>query len=162
VRGRYLSIAAVTIGLAITVVIGSLSDHDHHAPPSNDVCGVARFHLNQASQFSNVFSYRDAYDAALLGLKANRTCNDRSANLVNEGYLLSTKAIAEYYLKKGDSSADLNHAIELLERCREMAPRLGRAVSDLCEKQEQSDTITRGRLQEQSIIITRGRLPTQR
>ena len=142
VKNGYFSIATA-MGLA-TLAIGA-AFHYHRTPLPNDACSVARLHLNQASKSSNAYLYSDAYDAAVLGLKADRTCRDEDAKVVNEGFLLSTKAIAEHFLSRGDSANDLNRAIDLLKRCREIAPKLGSAISDLCEKQHQSDIQTQAR-----------------
>jgi len=148
-----LSIAAVTVGLAITAAVGSPLGKDVQPSRYSDACGVARSYLNQASQFSNTYSYRKAYDAAVVGLRANHTCKDARLFIVNEGYLLSTKAIAEHFINKGDSSRDLNRAIDLLKRCRTMAPTLGRTVSDLCAQQEQNDIVTRERFATRQVIL---------
>lgn len=90
------------------LLIGSLHRPYSRAPLSSDACGAARFRLNQASDFSNAYRYRDAYDASLLGLKADETCRDVRAKIVDQGFLLSTKAMAEYFLSRGDFSSDLN------------------------------------------------------
>jgi hypothetical protein len=154
-----LSIAAVTVGFAISAVLGSLSGHDHHRSSSHDACIAARSYLNQSSRFSNAYSYGKAYDTAMRGLKANQDCKDMRVNLVNAGFLLSTKAIAEHFLKKGDSASDLKRAMDLLERCREMAPTLGRVLSNLCEKLEQNDIVTRARFDMHQTVLQPPRWP---
>lgn len=141
-KRTYLSIATIALALAVLVAFGTLYDFNRQTPHSSDGCGVARFQLNRASEFSNVYQYRDSYDTALVGLRANQSCKDDTTKLVNEGYLLSTKAMAEHFLSRGNSKADLDDAIKLLARCKRMAPKVGRAVSALCEKQEQSDIQT--------------------
>jgi hypothetical protein len=93
------------------------------------------------------------------GLKANQDCKDMRVNLVNAGFLLSTKAIAEHFLKKGDSASDLKRAMDLLERCREMAPTLGRVLSNLCEKLEQNDIVTRARFDMHQTVLQPPRWP---
>lgn len=150
---RYLFIAVGLICLVITLLIASVHHRYHWTPLSSDACGVARFRLNQASDFSNAYRYRDAYDASMLGLEADETCRDGRAKIVNQGFLLSTKAMAEHFLSRGDFSTDLNHAINVLERCRAMAPKLDRTVAGLCEKQEQSDIETDRRLRTRQIFI---------
>lgn len=148
----YFSIAAAGICLAIVLVVAS-SHYYHPTYLPSDACGLARFRLNQGSQFSNAYHYRDAYNASVLGLKANETCRDEPIKIVNEGFLLSTKAIAGHFLSRRDSSRDLNGAINLLERCREMTLKSGRAVSNICEKQEQSDIETRLQFQTHHISM---------
>ena len=148
-----LPIAAIFVGLAVTAAIGSPSAQNDHASRYNNACRVARSYLNEASQFSNTYDYRKAYDTALVGLRANQRCKDARLFIVNEGYLLSTKAIAEHFIKKGDSAGDLNRAIDLLKRCRDMGPTLGRTVSEFCRKQEQNDIVTRERFETLQVIL---------
>jgi hypothetical protein len=147
----FLLVPAITC-FAIVIVVASRPHHLDRAPLSGDACGAARFRVNQASDFSNAYRYRDAYDASLLGLKSNESCRDKLTKVVNEGFLYSTKAISEYFLSRGDSSNDLNHAITVLARCHEMASKLDWTISDRCMKQEQSDFETRGRLRKQITV----------
>lgn len=98
-RVAYFLIAAVIFCLAIVAFIvsfahqyvrGPIAQVSHHydsVPMSSDACGMARFRLNQASHFSNAYLYREAYDADILGLKANQKCRDENAKFINEGFL---------------------------------------------------------------------------
>lgn len=149
----YLLIASIAVVLTILVVALLAHPHDDVAAVT-DPCGVARAQVNQASALSNAYKYREAYHAALAGLRADEKCRDEQTRLVNQGFLLSTKAMAEEaFSKRGDSSADFDRAIKLLQRCRDMTPKLDNNVSDLCGKQEQSDIQTRHQLSVRGIIV---------
>ena len=135
---------ATTIVLAVLVLFVFFHwSQKRRTPFAGDSCTVARLYLNEASDFSNRYRYNDAYNAADLGLRANRTCTEAEQNLINEGFLLSTKSIAENVLSRGNSKFDLDRAIHDLERCRKNEPTLGRAQSDMCEKQIESDEQTK-------------------
>jgi hypothetical protein len=62
-------------------------------------------------------SRRAAYDASVAGLAENAKCENRTARIVNEGYLRSTLAAAEHDLGLGDWKADLKRANALLAQC---------------------------------------------
>jgi hypothetical protein len=62
-------------------------------------------------------SRRASYDASVAGLAENGKCENRTARIVNEGYLRSTLAAAEHDLGLGDWKADLNRANQLLAQC---------------------------------------------
>lgn len=142
----YLVIASSAIVASLVAAV-LLPQRGERGVVVTDACMIARAQVNQASAFSNSYKYRDAYNAVLVGLRANMKCNSEQTKLVNQGYLLSTKAIAEYaFSARADSSADLDRAIKFLQRCRDMPPKLGRTISDLCRKQEQSDIQTRRQL----------------
>ena len=136
------------------VLVVSLFDYHRFAAVSTDSCGVARANLNRASDYANAYKYRDAYKATLLGLAANKKCLDVPATLINGGFLLSTKAIAEYaFQQRGDSAADLKHAIDLLDRCQRIVPKLRGKASDLCAKQERRDIDTQRQLTKKQITV---------
>jgi hypothetical protein len=81
--------------------------------------------------------HRAAYNAAVAGLAANDKCDDETAHLVNEGYLLSMKGFAEHYLSVGDSRTDFNQANALLVECQTRPGLYGTRTGAGCETQEQ-------------------------
>lgn len=149
----YFFIGAAAIILSILLFLTFHPHRQPYAPPLSDACGIARLRLIQSSDFSNAYRYRDAYDAAVRGLKANAACGDRNAEVVNKAFLLSTKAISEHFVSRDDSSIDLSRAIRLLERCQQMRSKLGPDVSERCKAQEQGDIVTQGRFQTHQISL---------
>lgn len=81
-------------------------------------------------------SYRRAYDAAVSGLTANEKCADDTDRLINEGYLLSMKGMAEHHLAIGDWRTDFNQANQLLVECQTKPGLYGTHVAASCETQE--------------------------
>lgn len=102
-------------------------------------CDRADTYERQAVADDTAGERRSAYNNAVSGLKANDQCTDESEHLVNEGYLLSLKGLAEHYLSEGDSRTDLNQANMLLVQCQTKPGLYGTSEGAGCETQEQNN-----------------------
>lgn len=145
-----------TVAIIGALMVVGTSSCAHHAQPVQtavEACGLARFDLDQAIDKANVSHYRDAYADSLRGLEATKSCKDRTAGLVDEGFLLSMKAMTEHFVTHEDYSRDLDRAQALLERCRKMESKVGLAMSARCEAQEQQNDVIRSQFETHSMTI---------
>ena len=76
------------------------------------------------------------YAAAVSGLAANARCDDEVDHLLNDGYLLSMKAMAEHHLSQGDWRTDFNQANQLLVQCQTKPGLYGTRIAAQCQTQE--------------------------
>ena len=76
-----------------------------------------------------------AYDDTVAGLAANARCTDPVLRIVNAGYLLSLRAMAERNLRMGDWRRDFQMADEYLDKCVSMQKRIGSHAAD-CRAQQ--------------------------
>jgi hypothetical protein len=104
---------------------------------SHDYCDEALAHERTAA--SDGISHQAAYNAAVAGLADNEHCSNDDQHLINEGYLLSMKGMAEHYLKDGDSQTDLNQANALLVECQTRPGIYGTHTGAACETQEMNN-----------------------
>ncbi len=79
-----------------------------------------------------------AYDDTVAGLAANARCTDPVLRIVNAGYLLSMRAMAERNLRMGDWRRDFQMAGEYLGKCVAMGQRIGSHASD-CRAQQRDN-----------------------
>jgi ribosomal protein L40E len=109
--------------------------------PTSDVdpCDSAHQLESQAASAINSGENQRAYDLSVEGIAANDNCSSEDASLVNSGYLLSMKGLAEHYLPQGDSRTDLNQANQLLVECQTNPDLYGTATGASCETQEQNN-----------------------
>jgi hypothetical protein len=106
--------------------------------PQPDTCSRADSYRNEAMSSFNAHAYRDAYRNAVSGLAVNETCTDESDQLVNHGYLLATKGLAEHYLTEGDWRTDLNQAGMLLEQCVTKPGLYATAIGAGCQTEQEA------------------------
>jgi zinc ribbon protein len=107
--------------------------------PDADPCESATQFEKKAVAAVNAGDYEQAYDYAGQGIDENGGCDDDNSSLVNSGYLLSMKGLAEHYLPQGDSRTDLNQANQLLVECQTNPDLYGTATAAGCETQEQNN-----------------------
>lgn len=100
-------------------------------------CDTALDYEKQSVKDIDAGSYQDAYDNATHGLDYNESCDNDTAQMVNKGYLLSMKGMAEHHLSVGDSRTDLNQANALLVECQTTPGLYGTKTAASCETQEE-------------------------
>jgi len=76
-----------------------------------------------------------AYDDTVAGLAANAHCTDPVLRIVNAGYLLSLRAMAERNLRMGDWRRDFQMADEYLGKCASLRKQIGGHAAD-CRAQQ--------------------------
>jgi hypothetical protein len=104
-----------------------------------DACDIASSREHSAVAHLDNDQYQAAYDDAVSGLNHNDNCSYDDAEMVNKGYLLSIKALAEHHLSSGDSQTDLNQANQLLVECQTQPGLYGTSTAASCETQEQNN-----------------------
>lgn len=116
---------------------------DRKNPPDDAISGPCALMKNaedQAAEFYNTNRYEKAYNAAVSGLSNVDDCSARAENVfVNQGYLLSSKGLAEHHLKINDWKTDLNQANALLAKCQSTPSLYGTHRGAQCETQEQNN-----------------------
>jgi len=103
-------------------------------PHGRSACDMALDYEREAAQ--DAIPRQEAYDMALIGLRANDGCGDDQRHLVNEAYLLSLRAPAEHDLQIGDWRADLREANALLARCAVTPGIAGTRTAEDCRTQQ--------------------------
>ena len=112
------------------------------APSSDTSCQTADQRERQAAGYLNKDEYQKTYDTVVSGLHYVSLCGDDDDNLLNKGYLLSFKALAEHHLSSGDSATDLNEADTLLVECQTHPGFYGTHIGAQCETQENNNIQT--------------------
>jgi hypothetical protein len=108
-------------------------------PASDSACTTADQRERQAADYINNDEYQKTYDTAISGLHYVTLCGNDDDNLLNKGYLLSFKALAEHHLSSGDSATDLNEANAVLVECQTHPGFYGTHVGAQCETQENNN-----------------------
>lgn len=105
-------------------------------------CQLADKREHEAADAINNDQYQKTYDTAVSGLHYVGLCGNDDDNLLNKGYLLSFKALAEHHLSSGDSQTDMNEANALLVECQTHPGFYGTHVGAQCETQENNNIST--------------------
>jgi|HubBroStandDraft_5_1064220.scaffolds.fasta_scaffold16673_4 hypothetical protein len=143
-------VVVVLVGLAMCMGSNMSSSfnpasHERNAvstETSDSACDTANKREIQAADYINNDEYQKAYDTAISGLHYVELCDNDDDNLLNKGYLLSFKALAEHHLSSGDSATDLNEANALLVECQTHPGFYGTHVGAQCETQENNNIRT--------------------
>jgi len=110
------------------------AENARYAAEHHDYCADANKQEHIAAAKSS--TYRVAYRAAVAGLAANEKCTDDNEHLINQGYLLSMKALAEHGLGDEEWRTDFNQANQLLVECQTKPGLYGTRPAAECETQE--------------------------
>lgn len=132
--------AAMTTHSAMTPASHEVSNVS--APANDTSCQTADQRERQAADYINNDQYQKTYDTAVSGLHYVELCGNDDDNLLNKGYLMSFKALAEHHLSSGDSATDLNEANALLVECQTHPGFYGTHVGAQCETQENNNIKT--------------------
>jgi hypothetical protein len=146
-KGCLAAIGGIVVVLFIFAMCTAGNMANHLSPASHErsgvsvsssdtACNTADQRERQAADYLNNSEFQKTYDTAVSGLHYVELCGSDDDNLVNKGYLLSFKALAEHHLSSGDSKTDLNEANQLLVECQTHPGFYGTHVGAQCETQE--------------------------
>jgi hypothetical protein len=110
---------------------------------ADEACVRAVGYLRTAA--NDRVSRLEAYNAAVAGLASNAECPQPRRN-VNEAYLRAMRAPAEFALRIGNWSADLDRSDALLAACAASPDFRGTAVARDCATQRTFNDVVRQRI----------------
>lgn|GEM_PF-5550528 len=125
--------ALLAVAFVAALTLGPGGAQAQEAPHGSRACAQAL--ADEKAAAAPGIPPQRSYDDTVAGLAANARCTDPVARIVNAGYLLSMRAMAERNLRMGDWRRDFQMADEYLGKCIAYGKRIGSHARD-CRVQQ--------------------------